>query len=74
MQTKQIYIPQVSIEASIIEEVGGGADRVVYPGESKSLVLRESDFENKEEYHTAWIILTRAAQRKIAQNEQQHSD
>jgi hypothetical protein len=69
MANKQIYIPEVSFKAAYIEEIGGGDDRVVYPGMTVELTLNESDFENKGDYHQVWILLTRAAQKKLSQND-----
>lgn len=66
--TKQIYIPTVQIKGYYVEEVGSSTDKVVYPGGSFELSLAIDDFENSEEYHTAWIALTRAVKNKISKN------
>jgi hypothetical protein len=63
--TKQIYIPSINIKGYRVEEVGGGEDRVVYPGKSFDLTLDISDFQDPEEYHTTWITLTRAVKAKL---------
>lgn len=63
--SKQIYIPRINIKGYYVEEVGGGEDRVVYPGKSFDLSLDINDFEDSEEYHTVWIALTRAVKAKL---------
>ncbi len=63
--TKQIYIPAINIKGYYVEEVGGGEDRVVYPGKSFDLSLDINDFQDPEEYHTTWIALTRAVKAKL---------
>lgn len=62
---KQIYIPAINIKGYYVEEVGGGEDRVVYPGKSFDLSLDINDFQDPEEYHTTWIALTRAVKAKL---------
>ena len=66
--TIQIYIPAINIKGYLVEEVGGGADRVVYPGGSFELKLDITDFVDSEEYHTTWIALTRAVKAKLNNN------
>lgn len=67
--TKQIYIPNLSIKGSFVEEIGGSDDRVVYPGEKFEIDLSADDFSNPEEYHTTWINITRAVKAKLSRNE-----
>jgi hypothetical protein len=66
---KQIYIPIINIKGSYVEEIGGTEDRVVYPGTPFDIDLCMEDFENREEYHTTWINITRAVKTKLAKNE-----
>ena len=65
---KQIYIPSITIKGSFMEEIGGGEDKVVYPGASFDLELGAEDFENSEDYHAAWISITRAVKAKLSKN------
>ena len=51
-----------------MEEIGGGEDKVVYPGASFDLELGAEDFENSEDYHAAWISITRAVKAKLSKN------
>jgi hypothetical protein len=62
---KQIYIPAISIQGSFVEEIGGGEDKIVYPGAQFNISLSAEDFENSEEYHATWINLTRAVKAKL---------
>jgi hypothetical protein len=62
---KQIYIPAINIRGSFIEEIGNTEDRVIYPGVPFDLSLTAEDFANPEEYHTAWISITRAVKSKL---------
>jgi hypothetical protein len=66
--TKQVYIPNILIKGSFVEEVGGASDRIVYPGENFELSLSANDFSNPEEYHTVWISLTRAVKTKLTKD------
>jgi hypothetical protein len=65
---KQVYIPNILIKGSFVEEVGGAGDRVVYPGEEFELNLSANDFSDHEEYHTTWISITRAVKTKLNKN------
>lgn len=64
-KSKQIYIPSINIKGYYVEEIGGDKDRVVYPGGSFDISLDITDFENSEEYHSAWIAITRAVKSKL---------
>jgi hypothetical protein len=66
--SKQIYIPSISIKGYYVEEVGAEKDRVVYPGGFFDVNLDIEDFENTEDYHAAWIALTRAVKNKLIKN------
>jgi hypothetical protein len=66
--SKQVYIPNISIKGSFVEEVGGAQDRIVYPGEEFELNLSANDFSDPEEYHTTWISITRAVKTKLSKN------
>jgi hypothetical protein len=66
--SKQVYIPNISIKGSFVEEVGGTQDRIVYPGEEFELNLSANDFSDPEEYHTTWISITRAVKTKLSKN------
>jgi hypothetical protein len=66
--SKQIYIPAISIKGYYVEEVGAEKDRVVYPGGFFDVELDIEDFQNLEDYHTAWIALTRAVKTKLSKN------
>jgi len=65
---KQIYIPEISIRGSFMEEIGGVEDKVMYPGPFFDVALSADDFENAEEYHTTWISITRAVKTKLKKN------
>ena len=65
---KQVYIPNICIKGSFVEEVGGSEDRIVYPGETFELNLSAGDFLDPEEYHTTWISITRAVKTKLSKN------
>ena len=71
--SKQIYIPSISIKGYYVEEVGGDKDRVVYPGGFFDVSLDIEDFQNAEDYHTAWIALTRAVKNKLNKNAKSNS-
>jgi hypothetical protein len=62
---KKIYIPNLEICGNYIEEIGTDKDKTLYPGGTFSLNLEKEDFEDSEEYHTVWIALTKAAQKKL---------
>jgi hypothetical protein len=70
---KQIYIPEVNVKGSFMEELGATDDKIIYPGKGFSVTLSVEDFENSEDYHTAWIILTRAVKAKLAKNAEARS-
>jgi hypothetical protein len=63
---KQIYIPTIKVSGSFMEEIGSSDDRIFYPGEDFSTELKPEDFKDVEEYHSVWIILTRAVKLKLA--------
>jgi hypothetical protein len=63
---KKIYIPDLKITGNYLEELGTQNNITVYPGESFELSLNSQDFENNEEYHTVWIALTKAVQKKLS--------
>jgi hypothetical protein len=65
---KQIYIPEISIKGSFMEEIGGVEDKVMYPGPTFDVSLSADDFANAEEYHTTWINITRAVKTKLTKN------
>jgi len=65
---KQIYIPSISVNGSFMEEIGGGDDKVVYPGVAFEVELSAEDFENSEDYHATWISITRAVKAKLSKN------
>lgn len=65
---KQIYIPEINIKGTFVEEIGGSEDKIMYPGTSFDISLSAEDFSNQEEYHTTWINLTRAVKSKIAKH------
>lgn len=64
-QNKQIYIPKINISGSFVEEIGGGVDRIMYPGAPFDMSLTAEDFNNAEEYHDTWINITRAVKAKL---------
>jgi len=64
-QNKQIYISKINISGSFVEEIGGGLDRIMYPGASFDISLTAEDFNNTEEYHNIWISITRAVKSKL---------
>jgi hypothetical protein len=66
MHSKQIYIPSLKIKGTYLEEIGGGTDKVMYPGKNIEVELGAEDFLSEEDYHNAWIIITKAVQKKIA--------
>lgn len=66
--SKQIYIPTIDVKGYYVEEIGGSSDRIVYPGGSFEISLAIDDFENPEEYHTAWIAITRAVKAKLSKH------
>ena len=63
---KQIYIPQLKIDGTYIEEIGGGEDLTAYPGESFSVSLSMEDFASREEYHSIWIGISKAVKKKLS--------
>ena len=65
---KQIYIPEISIKGSFMEEIGSVENRVMYPGPTFDISLSADDFENAEEYHTTWISITRAVKNKLTKH------
>jgi hypothetical protein len=65
MVIKQIYIPSLNVKGTYIEEIGGGKDKVIYPGKSLEVELTIDDFENAEEYHNTLIAITRAVKNKL---------
>ena len=67
---KQIYIPEISIKGSFMEEIGSIEDKVMYPGSAFNVSLSADDFSNAEEYHTTWINITRAVKNKLNKNVQ----
>jgi hypothetical protein len=67
-ENKQVYIPSISIRGSFVEEIGGGLDKIVYPGEAFELDISANDFSDPEEYHTTWICITRAVKNKLNKN------
>ena len=66
--TKQVYIPTLKITGSFMEEIGGSADRVIYPGKTFSLDLAPEDFKDSEEYHSVWISITKAVKSKLTKD------
>jgi hypothetical protein len=62
---KQIYIPNLHVNGTFIEEVGATQDKVVYPGAVFDVKLTMEDFENPEDYHTVWIAITKAVKAKL---------
>jgi hypothetical protein len=64
-ENKQIYIPSIFIKGAFIEEVGGGAEKVTYPGNAFETCLSSEDFESSEDYHNTWINITRAVKHKL---------
>jgi hypothetical protein len=62
---KKVYIPNLNVCGTFIEEIGTETDKTLYPGTSFEICLSQEDFENSEEYHTVWISLTKAAQKKL---------
>jgi len=72
-ENKQIYIPSVSIKGAFIEEVGGGPEKITYPGEVFETSLSSEDFDNLEDYHNTWINLTRAVKNKLSKNANESS-
>ena len=65
MAAKQVYIPKINLTGTYIEELGTATDKICYPGSTFSVEICLEDFEDKEEYHTAWIAITKAAQKKL---------
>jgi len=63
---KQIYIPELKIEGTYIEEVGGGEDLITYPGEPFAVDLSIDDFASREEYHSTLISISRAVKKKLS--------
>jgi len=51
-----------------MEEIGGSADRVIYPGKTFSLDLAPEDFKDAEEYHSVWISITKAVKSKLTKD------
>lgn len=66
--TKRVFIPNLHVKGSLLEVNGSIDDGAVYPGKSFGIVLTADDFEG-EEYHTVWIAITKATQRKLAKEE-----
>jgi hypothetical protein len=66
MSIKQIYIPSIKVKGTYIEEIGGESDKIYYPGNVVDVELGLEDFENKEDYHNVWILITKAVKKKIA--------
>jgi hypothetical protein len=66
MQAKQIYIPSLKIKGTYLEEIGGEKEKITYPGKSIEVELTAEDFLSEEDYHSAWIIITRAVQKKLS--------
>lgn len=66
--SKQVYIPSLKIVGSFMEEIGGTADRVIYPGNPFSVELSSEDFKDPEEYHTVWIAITKAVKLKLSKD------
>jgi len=64
-ENKQIYIPELFVKGTYIEEVGAAQDKVVYPGAEFNIALTMKDFENPEDYHTVWIAITKAIKSKL---------
>jgi len=64
-ENKQIYIPDLNIKGTFIEEVGAEGNRVVYPGTYFDVKLGKEDFENQEDYHSVWIAITKAVKAKL---------
>jgi hypothetical protein len=67
---KQIYIPEITIRGSFMEEIGSVGDKILYPGPTFDISLSADDFENAEEYHTTWISITRAVKTKLTKHAQ----
>lgn len=67
--SKQIYIPFIVVKGSFIEELGSTDNRVIYPGKSFEITLDLNDFKDSEDYHKAWISITKAVKEKL-NNEQ----
>lgn len=65
MGLKQIYIPTLKVKGTYIEEIGGENDKVLYPGQTFELDLKQEDFESEEDYHNTWIAVTRAVKKKL---------
>jgi hypothetical protein len=65
---KQVYIPNIKVKGSFVEEIGGEQDKIVYPGAEFQLDLSADDFSDPEEYHTTWISITRAVKTKLNKN------
>jgi len=65
MGLKQIYIPTLKVKGTYIEEIGGENDKVLYPGKTFELDLKQEDFESEEDYHNTWIAVTRAVKKKL---------
>ena len=65
---KQIYIPELRITGSYVEEVGTDTDKIIYPGKSFDVTLTAEDFTNAEDYHTIWLALSKAVKNKLSNN------
>lgn len=65
MGLKQIYIPTLKVKGTYIEEIGGENDKVLYPGQTFEMDLKQEDFESEEDYHNTWIAVTRAVKKKL---------
>jgi hypothetical protein len=62
---KKIYIPELKVRGNFLEELGTSSENTLYPGDFFEVSLAKDDFENEEDYHTVWINLTKAAQKKL---------
>ena len=62
---KQIYIPELRIVGSYVEEVGNDTDKIIYPGKSFDVTITAEDFTNPEDYHTIWLALSKAVKNKL---------
>lgn len=64
--TKQVYIPELHIKGSFIEELGSEVDKLIYPGGPFEMTLTAEDFDDQEAYHSTWIAVTKAVKNKLA--------
>lgn len=65
MSVKQVYIPNLTVSGTFVEEIGSAEDKVCYPGSLFSVDICLEDFDDPEDYHRVWIALTKATQKKL---------